>query len=138
MAKTRLKGLYGALGLIILFTIYVYVAGIVFFRPNTHCYCGGVITLLSWPQHLMFNIELNLLAISGMRLYRKRKFPDTLQSQYQLEQIKVQYSSLNLPHVGTYIPETSLSIMIPNKFINSPMLSKKNRTKNFYLPCPVL
>lgn len=71
---TRLKGLYGALGLMILFTLYV--AGIVFFSPYTPCSCGGVLTLLSWPQHLILNIGLILLAISGIRLYQKCKLPD--------------------------------------------------------------
>lgn len=71
---TRLKGLYGALGLMILFTLYV--AGIVFFSPYTPCSCGGVLTLLSWPQHLILNIGLILLAISGIRLYQKWKLPD--------------------------------------------------------------
>src|SRR5690606_22369922 len=51
--KTRLKGLYGALGLMILFTLYV--AGIVFFSPYAPCSCGGIIPLLSWLQHLLFN-----------------------------------------------------------------------------------
>lgn len=71
---TRLKGLYGALGLMILFTLYV--AGIVFFSPYTPCSCGGVLTLLSWPQHLILNIGLIFLAISGIRLYQKWKLPD--------------------------------------------------------------
>src|SRR5690606_32615017 len=67
--RTRLKGVYGALLLTILFTIYV--TSIVFFSPYTPCSCGGIITLLTWPQHLMLNTGLILLAILGIRLYRK-------------------------------------------------------------------
>ncbi|WP_335965129.1 MauE/DoxX family redox-associated membrane protein [Galbibacter sp. PAP.153] len=68
---TRLKGLYGALALMAFFTLYV--AGIVFFSPYVPCSCGGVITLLSWPQHLVLNTVLILLAITGIRLYGKKK-----------------------------------------------------------------
>src|SRR5690606_26177852 len=63
--RTRLKGLYGALGLMILFTFYV--TGIVFFSPYTPCSCGGILTLLSWPQHLIVNISFVLLAVLGIR-----------------------------------------------------------------------
>lgn len=69
--KTRLKGLYGALGLMILFTLYV--AGIVFFSPYAPCSCGGIITLLSWPQHLILDMGLILLSIIGIKLYMYRK-----------------------------------------------------------------
>ncbi|WP_417359634.1 MauE/DoxX family redox-associated membrane protein [Galbibacter sp.] len=69
--RSRLKGLYGALGLMILFTLYV--AGIVFFSPYTPCSCGGVLTLLTWPQHLIVNISFVLLAVLAIRLYHRRK-----------------------------------------------------------------
>ncbi|XCF04810.1 MauE/DoxX family redox-associated membrane protein [Tamlana crocina] len=67
--KTRLKGLYGALILMATFTIYV--AGILFISPYTPCSCGGIITLLSWEQHFIFNIIWIGLAITGIVLYRK-------------------------------------------------------------------
>jgi len=68
--KTRLKGLYATLGLMILFTIYV--AGILFVSPYTPCSCGGVITLLTWNQHFIFNIIWIVLAILGIILFRKQ------------------------------------------------------------------
>lgn len=73
--KTRLKGFYSVLILSILFALYT--SGIVFFSPYTPCSCGGIITLLSWPQHLMLNIGLILLVITGIRLYKKRNLFDT-------------------------------------------------------------
>lgn len=69
--KTRIIGLYGALGLMLVFTTYV--GGIVFYSPYIPCSCGGVISLLSWPQHLILNICLLALAILGILLYKKRK-----------------------------------------------------------------
>src|SRR5690606_16125271 len=66
---TRLKGLYSALGLMIAFTIYV--VGIVFISPYGPCSCGGIITLLSWPQHLIFNVGLIILALVAIRFLKK-------------------------------------------------------------------
>ena len=69
--KTRLKGFYGALGLMMAFTIYVTV--IVFISPYAPCSCGGIITLLSWPQHLIFNGGLIILALVAIRFLKKIK-----------------------------------------------------------------
>jgi hypothetical protein len=66
--KTRLKGMYAALGLIAIFTTYI--LGILFFSPYIPCSCGGVIAILSWNQHLLFNIGCTLLAILGIVLLR--------------------------------------------------------------------
>jgi hypothetical protein len=74
--KTRLIGLYGALGLMSLFTLYTVV--IVFFSPYIPCSCGGVISLLSWDQHLVFNTVFLILAILGVvqSLKAQRKLKD--------------------------------------------------------------
>lgn len=62
--KTRLLGLYGAVGLMLLFTSYT--VAIVFFAPYRPCSCGGIISLLSWEQHLVFNSILLLLALLAL------------------------------------------------------------------------
>ncbi|NLU94868.1 MauE/DoxX family redox-associated membrane protein [Chitinophaga sp. Ak27] len=62
--RTRRIGLYAVSGLMILFTIYV--AYLIRFHPHLPCTCGGFISALSWPQHLIFNsafIALGILAI---------------------------------------------------------------------------
>ena len=69
--KTRVKGLYGALGLMSLFTGYT--VAILFFAPYVPCSCGGVISLLSWEQHLVFNTVFLLLAVFGIGLSQKEK-----------------------------------------------------------------
>ena len=60
-SRTRLRGFYGALGLMLLFTGYT--VAIVFFAPYKPCSCGGIISLLSWEQHLVLNMGLLLLAL---------------------------------------------------------------------------
>lgn len=66
--RTRLKGLYAALGLMIVFTMYV--AGIVFISPYAPCSCGGIITLLTWQEHLLFSIGMIVLALLAIRFHR--------------------------------------------------------------------
>ena len=69
--KTRLIGFYGVLGLMLLFTGYT--LAIVFFAPYRPCSCGGIISLLSWEQHLLLNAILLLLALLAILLSPKHK-----------------------------------------------------------------
>lgn len=67
--RYRLKGLYASLFLMIIFTLYV--AVLMIFETNLPCSCGGIIELLSWKDHLIFNISYIILIIIGIILYRK-------------------------------------------------------------------
>lgn len=55
MNRTRLIGLYASFFLMTLFTIYTGLVLINFF-DRVPCSCGGVVSYLSWPQHLFFNL----------------------------------------------------------------------------------
>ena len=51
----------GYLGIALLFILLsVYAGWITWFLPNKPCSCGGLISLLSWKQHVVFNL-LNLI-----------------------------------------------------------------------------
>jgi hypothetical protein len=69
--STRSKGLYGALCLISLFTVYL--AAMLLFSPGLPCNCGGVLKSLSWPQHIFFNLFFILLSAIGILLYKKHQ-----------------------------------------------------------------
>lgn len=70
--KTRLKGMFAVLGLLFIFTGYI--IGILFYSPYIPCSCGGVIALLSWKQHLLFNtLCIGLAALNIALLKRKKK-----------------------------------------------------------------
>lgn len=70
---TRLAGLYASLVLMSLFTFYI--AGILLhFFPYVPCSCGGVISRLSWGQHLVFNVFFLLVAYLSILLTTGR-FP---------------------------------------------------------------
>jgi hypothetical protein len=62
--RWRLKGLYCYFILMTAFTAYIIAMFIV--APEMPCSCGGIIELLSWQGHLIFNgvsVLLNALAI---------------------------------------------------------------------------
>ena len=67
--RWRLVGLYAASGLMVLFTGYI--IAILAFDDHLPCSCGGVIELLSWKGHLVFNSVIILLGISAILLEKR-------------------------------------------------------------------
>ena len=67
--QTRKTGLYAATILMILFTLYIIY--MMLFYPNLPCSCGGFLTELSWPGHLIFNGSFILLGILAIRMHNK-------------------------------------------------------------------
>ena len=66
---TRKKGLYAATVLMILFTLYIIY--MMFFYSHLPCSCGGFLTELSWPGHLVFNSIFIMLGILGIRMHNQ-------------------------------------------------------------------
>lgn len=65
---TKRIGLIGSLLLMISFTsflIYGILSG-----SELPCKCGGVISTMSWQQHIWFNLGFIILAILGIKLYK--------------------------------------------------------------------
>lgn len=63
---TRLLGFYASFGLMSLFTVYIAYA--LLFASNLPCSCGGVISKMTWTQHLIFNLFFTALAPAGIKL----------------------------------------------------------------------
>lgn len=59
--KFRLVGLYLAYGLMVMFTIYIFI--ILHYTSFIPCSCGGVLEKLNWKEHLIFNIVFIFLAV---------------------------------------------------------------------------
>jgi uncharacterized membrane protein YphA (DoxX/SURF4 family) len=70
--KTRRAALYSAMILMILFTVYTG-AVLLHFFPYVPCSCGGVIKLLSWNQHLLFDMFFVILAIIGIVSHKGKR-----------------------------------------------------------------
>lgn len=64
--RTQLKGLWLSFGLMSLFTVYL--TYMVSFHDKLPCSCGGVISKMSWTQHIFFNLFFVLLSWVAIRL----------------------------------------------------------------------
>jgi uncharacterized membrane protein YphA (DoxX/SURF4 family) len=62
--RTRLPGFYASFLIMLLFTGYIYI--MMKFSPYLPCSCGGVLSMMSWEQHLYFNLFFVLLAVAGV------------------------------------------------------------------------
>lgn len=67
--KTRKVGLITSMALISIFTVYILY--MMLFVPNLPCSCGGIISKLTWSQHLIVNLIFMLLALLGIRIQSK-------------------------------------------------------------------
>lgn len=64
--QTRKTGLYTATTLMMLFSLYIIY--MMLFYPQLPCSCGGFLTELSWPGHLVFNGVFIVLGIVAIRM----------------------------------------------------------------------
>lgn len=68
---TRRAGLAGTFVLMLGFTVFT--ALMLLMAEKLPCSCGGMISELTWRQHLVLNLVLLILAGAGLRLYNKNK-----------------------------------------------------------------
>jgi putative oxidoreductase len=71
--RTRLLGLYASFVVMTLFSIYAMTILLHFFA-YVPCSCGGVISKLTWRQHLVFNLFFVTLSVTGIVLQRRKHF----------------------------------------------------------------
>jgi len=71
--RTRRPGLYGSSLLMIVFTVYL--GYMILFTPHLPCTCGGVIQKMTWKQHLLFNLALTAISLSGIIIDSKHPYP---------------------------------------------------------------
>ena len=71
--KSRIVGLFASLVLLLTFTLYI--TYILTLAEHVPCSCGGVISGMTWKNHLLFNaffIIINLLAIILSKIKLKK------------------------------------------------------------------
>jgi hypothetical protein len=64
--RTRLAGLYLSFFLMLLFTGYVFI--MLRYSSYLPCSCGGVLSIMSWKQHFIFNGAFTGLSLAGIML----------------------------------------------------------------------
>src|SRR5579863_929688 len=62
--RARLAGFYLSFFLMLTFTGYIF--AILHFADEIPCSCGGVLSMMSWNQHFIFNIVFTLIALTGI------------------------------------------------------------------------
>lgn len=67
----RKWGFTSSLILMLIFTLYI--TYMISFAKNLPCSCGGVISLMTWSQHLVFNIFFTTLAAIALWFTLKNK-----------------------------------------------------------------
>ena len=68
--KTKIKGLQASAILLGLFTIYL--IGIINLAEHIPCSCGGLLSTLTWTQHIFLNVAFLTLAVIGLIIQRKK------------------------------------------------------------------
>ncbi|WGQ10437.1 MauE/DoxX family redox-associated membrane protein [Pedobacter gandavensis] len=71
---TKRMGLYAALGLMVIFTGYLGYMVLSMAGQDLPCSCGGVISFLSWQQHVWFNLVFIGLGIIGLIGHKRRNY----------------------------------------------------------------
>lgn len=71
----RIYGLWLSAVLMLVFTVYVFY--VIYINPTkATCTCGGVLSIMTWKQHLAFNISYLLLCCTGIYLHHKDQHKD--------------------------------------------------------------
>jgi hypothetical protein len=65
-SSTRKMGLWVSAILLSFFTIYLFY--MVLFSPHLPCSCGGLISSMSWPVHIGFNVVCIAITVAGIRI----------------------------------------------------------------------
>jgi len=64
-SRLRLKALYAAV--ILLFVFECYIAGMLLTGQHLPCTCGGIVSSMSWKQHLLFNAAFIIAGIIAIK-----------------------------------------------------------------------
>lgn len=64
--RTRIFALYFAFGLMVMFTVYIYI--ILNYSSFIPCSCGGILEKLNWKKHLVFNIFFVIISAVAILL----------------------------------------------------------------------
>jgi len=67
--RTKRLGLRLSMGLMVVFTLYL--TYMVLSGDELPCQCGGVISLMSWKEHIIFNSVFIILAFIGLKISEK-------------------------------------------------------------------
>ena len=71
IAAVRRAGFYLSFFVMLTFTLYLVV--LYYFYKNIPCACGGILGMLPYPVHIVFNIVFTLMAMTGVLLNSRQR-----------------------------------------------------------------
>lgn len=74
LQTTKVTGLFASLILLLFFTAFLLY--MIVYYPKLPCNCGGVLQMLSWKQHIIFNLLFILLSSVGIIIFPGYKLRD--------------------------------------------------------------
>lgn len=119
LSKTRLIGLYASFGLMVSFTVYIYL--ILNFSDFVPCSCGGILEKLGWTEHLIFNIVCVILALVSIFIMERQK--ETAKKKYLL--------------LTTIITLLSTGIVVVLFQSSEHIIKEENNFTRRFLPHPI-
>lgn len=69
--RTKQIGFYLAFFTMLIFTLYLII--LVSVAENAPCSCGGILSSLSYPQHIVLNFAFTLIALNGSIMLNTKK-----------------------------------------------------------------
>lgn len=70
--RYRFVGFYASFFLLLIFQVYIFI--MLFSGSKLPCTCGGIISKMSWTQHLWYNGAFMLVAVLPVIMHYKRFF----------------------------------------------------------------
>jgi hypothetical protein len=90
-ARTRIIGLFAALTLMTMFTVYIFI--VLHYSSFIPCSCGGILEKMTWKTHLVFNMVFILLAAAAIML-QNIIFHDRINSMKNMTKVRYMVYSL--------------------------------------------
>jgi putative oxidoreductase len=85
ITRFRLKALCSSVILLTMFEIYI--TGMLLANQHLPCTCGGIISTMSWKQHLFFNAFFISIGIIAIIRVKKYKFPPAKTGQENIKDL---------------------------------------------------
>ncbi|WP_433836303.1 DoxX family protein [Flavobacterium anhuiense] len=122
--RTRTFGLFASLGLMTMFTAYIFL--ILNFGSFIPCSCGGILEKMSWKVHFIFNIVFVILALVGI-----------FKNEELMKSIKKNFSRAKLTLISVIVISLSSTVMIILFFTSETIMHKNNPFIRRYPQHPV-
>ncbi|QIG90360.1 tellurium resistance protein TerC [Chryseobacterium sp. POL2] len=129
--KARPAGLYASFGLMLAFTVYIYL--ILNYSDFVPCSCGGILEKMGWTEHLIFNTACVLLTLYAIMAQHKLKIEKS-----QIDEIKerrmLKRSRIWLATKLSIVTLLSSTLVISMFFSSEYIIKKENNFTRRFIP----